>query len=129
MACAIFKVDSKARLGVRWKLTPMKAEPSISVGQGFPLGPGMAFSVAGEGTIRNSKFVLDGSGVLSVRGYAIYFDRVDVVASEFADHGSTRTVEALLEQMAQSQEEMLIELRRHTDALQEASGRELEPIR
>lgn len=90
--------------------------------------PGKWISVAGEGAIRNSKFVLDGEAkTTAVRVYAIYFDRVDVVAADFADDGKP-DIEAVLKRMEALAEESLAELRKHTDAFTEAVERDLEPI-
>lgn len=71
---------------------------------------------------------MDGTGVPAVRVYVVYFDRVDVVASEFSEYDALATTD-VLERIAQSNESMLLELQRHTDALEEATNRTLEPIR
>ena len=125
VACAVFKVDPRAKVGVRWR--PGVAAANVA-SSGFPLSPGSAFSVAGEGLIRNSQFVMDGAPIVEqVKVYAIYFDRVDVVVSEFAEHVS-RATELGLARIGDVLGEVLLELRKHTDALQEGADRELEPI-
>ena len=103
MACALFLVDPTSELGVRWR-----PSGTPSPGVGFPLRPGKALAVAGEGSIRNSKFATDGIG--SARVHVIYFDRVDVVAADFSvDVDGTGT--AGLESVRGVLEEILAELR------------------
>lgn len=128
VACAVFYVDPKAKGGVWWN---PKANPTSN--DHFPLRPGKWISVAGEGGIRNSRFIIDPDdyNIQSIIVYALYFDRVDVVAADFAasvSEISEQSIQAVLERIETLNSEMLLELKRHSDALTEAVERDLEPI-
>lgn len=115
--CAVFYVDDQAPGRVRWR-SGLTAQMTRGTSKGFPLRPGAWISVAGEGNIRNSLFERDGAIEGAVFVHALYFDQVDVIAADFAGATSNAVIEAKLD-------EILFELRRHTDALQEVVNREL----
>ena len=113
VACAVFYVDPAAKFGVRWRPDPTSPTPSY----GFPLAPGKWISVAGEGNIRNSEFILDGGGAGdNTIIHVMYFDRVDIVAAEFAagrlPDARLDTVQLAL--LVDITEKCLLELRRIT---------------
>lgn len=123
VACAVFYVDDDAPGPVRWRPTT-SSRTNTANSLGFPLKPGAWISVAGEANIRNSLFSRDGALDGPVRVYVLYFDRVDVIAADFAGVTSKAIVERGKAQEALL-DEILRELRRHTDALQEVVNREL----
>lgn len=134
VGCAVFYVDPKAQGAVRWRPRSTGSDTTTSdpTGhKGFPLNPGKWISIAGEGIIRNSQFVLD---YLNVAEYVIvhvlYFDRVDVVAADFADDSSAKSLKEIatdISRIRDNTDDMLTELRKHTDALVESVERELIP--
>lgn len=102
VACAVFYVDPRSAVGVRWR-TPSS---TVTTEEGFPLAPGAWISVAGEGNIRNSTFVVDGAG--TARVHALYFDRVDVVAGNFITAAAVTEVKPVEELLR----DVLVELRK-----------------
>ena len=126
VASAVFYVDDEAPGAVRWRpTTPAKSATLRS--QGFPLKPGAWIAVAGEGNIRNSLFELSPGVTGPVRVHVIYFDRVDMIAADFAGISSKAISESAKRQEGLL-DEILLELRKHTDGLREVTGRELEAI-
>ena len=110
VACAVFYVDPNAGGIVRWRADPT----SPTRGLGFPLGPGRWISVAGEGNIRNSEFILNRGSHDAIIIHAIYFDRVDVVAADFAtDPGDAQMadISETLTALRELSQEMLSALR------------------
>lgn len=129
VACAVFYVDPRTKGRVRWKPKAIEAVDYPTASSGFPLARGKWISVAGEGVIRNSKFVLDGEAeATSVKVYVLYFDRVDVVAADFTEN-VLPDIEATLKRMEVNIGDMLEELRKHTTALEGAVQEKLEPAR
>ena len=111
VACAVFYVDPDAGGIVHWRADPT----SPTTWLGFPLGPGKWVSVAGEGNIRNSEFVLGRSSAPSIIVHALYFDRVDVVAADFATDPAGANMADLgdeLKALRELSEAMLLELQR-----------------
>ena len=113
VACAVFYVDPDAKGVVRWRADPTSPTPW----RGFPLGPGKWVSVAGEGNIRNSEFILDSDSADSITVHALYFDRVDGGAADFAtDPAAARmaSISDAINALLTTSEAMLLELQRIT---------------
>ena len=113
VACAVFYVDPDARGVVHWRPDPTSPTGWL----GFPLGAGKWISVAGEGNIRNSKFILSHDTANSIIVHVLYFDRVDVVAADFAaDPTGAQIVDlkADLRAIRELTAKVLLELRRIT---------------
>ena len=111
VACAVFYVDPDAHGTVHWRPDPTSPTRWL----GFPLGPGKWVSVAGEGNIRNSEFILGPDSADSIIVHALYFDRVDVVAADFAtDPVGAQMVNLsnALDALRETSESMHLELRR-----------------
>ena len=70
--CAIFYVDPMSTGTVRYLGT--RTDPTAQ--HGLPLRPGKSITVAGEGNVRNARFIME-SGAGKV--YGVYYDQVDVV--------------------------------------------------
>lgn len=142
MRCAVFYVDPKAPGPVNWLptfpkpdvVTPMSAagvpppplrDPADDEiirtlptrNFGFPLHPDRAITVAGEGTIRNTRFVRAGLGGGARKVHALYFDQVDVVASDFVGATSLTAILAALQTLEAQNGDILAELQKHTTVL------------
>ena len=111
--CAVFMVDPRALGSVRWN-TPLAPTGN----SGFPLYPGKWISVAGDANIRTSGFILDSSSPQSpVKVYCLYFDRVDVVAADFAPAIPVPSPNANGEPLRGIMEAILDELRDQTELM------------
>lgn len=139
VACAVFYVDPGASGPVNWLPAfgqrdtdgvlvrdadnlIIPARPTRNFG--FPLSPDKAVTVAGEGTIRNTRFIRTGAkgGVRKV--HCLYFDRVDVVASDFVGATSLAALETVLLRIEALQKDQIKELGKQTTALE--SGTEID---
>jgi len=132
--CAVFYVDPQASGPVNWLPTFGKRDVATGVAErdaadevirtlptrtfGFPLAPDRAITVAGEGTIRNTRFVRKvGKGTTARKVHALYFDSVDVVAADFVGATSLAALEKILLRMDARDIEALAESRKQTAAL------------
>lgn len=131
--CAVFYVDPRAPGPVHWLSTFGKQDAISGVVErdadgnvirtlptrnyGFPLAPDRAITVAGEGTIRNTRFVRTGTTGGARKVHCLYFDRVDVVASEFVGATSLMALETVLLRIEQLQKDQIVELGKQTAAL------------
>ena len=132
--CAVFYVDPQAPGPVNWLSTfgkqdavsgDIERDSDSNVirtlptrNYGFPLAPDRAITVAGEGTIRNTRFIRTGSGTGTRKVHCLYFDRVDVVAADFVGATSLAALEAVLLRIEKQNGERLMELKRQTTALE-----------
>lgn len=89
VASAIFYLDPRASSAVRWR----SDRTSPSRDSGVPLLPGGAFALAGEGNIRNARFVSESGAIVDL--HASYFDRVDVLAIQFSPNGTSAELDSL----------------------------------
>ncbi len=131
--CAVFYVDPGAPGPVNWLSTFGKQDVvsgDVEIDSdnnvirtlptrnyGFPLAPDRAITVAGEGTIRNTRFIRTGKGGTR-KVHCLYFDRVDVVAADFVGATSLAALEAVLLRIETQNGERLTELKRQTTALE-----------
>ncbi len=131
--CAVFYVDPGAPGPVHWLPTPeqrgsdgvalvdqdsviVRVQPTRIFG--FPLYPDRAITVAGEGTIRNTRFVRTGPKGGQRKVHALYFDNVDVVAADFVGATSLAAIEAVLLRLESGNTALLTELQKHTTVLE-----------
>ena len=115
VACAVFYVDPNAAGAVNWRSGPQTSDYPTQ-NKGFPLNPGKWLSVAGEAVIRTSRLVRAGTSSKVVKVHVLYFDRVDVIAADFAGGGSLSAVETALLNLLATNGKMLEELKKHTAA-------------
>ena len=96
--CAIFYVDPESTGVVRYRGDQTDPTPTV----GLPLHPGKTITVAGEGNVRNARFITE-SGAAVV--HCMYYDRVDVVDLGISGSGDAdavvRAVQALAEQVTE----------------------------
>ncbi len=133
VACAVFYVDPQAPGSVNWLPTFGKQDSTGVVeadadgdiirtlptrNYGFPLAPDRAITVAGEGTIRNTRFIRTGRTGGARLVHALYFDRVDVVAADFVGATSFMAIEAVLLRIEQLGKDQFKELEKQTAALE-----------
>ncbi len=134
VACAVFYVDPDAPGPVHWVPTfPQRDSDGAALTDqdstiirvqptrifGFPLYPDRAITVAGEGTIRNTRFIRAGAGGGRRKVHALYFDKVDVVASDFVGATSLAAIEAVLLRLEAGNTALLAELQKHTTVLEQ----------
>lgn len=93
VACAVFYVDPAAGGTVRYRGDAVA--PTATAG--LPLRPGKSIVVAGEGNVRNARFIAEGG---SATVHCLYYDRVDVVDLGLSDDTSTAELLAAVRGLA-----------------------------